>query len=46
MNKTVFYVAPDIRQLELDAEGVLCSSEQGGTMKPVEEGNDWTDMWN
>lgn len=46
MNKKVFYVAPDVQQLELDSEGVLCSSEQSGSMKPLEEGNDWSDMWN
>ena len=47
MNSKEFYVTPVITEVELEQEGVLCSSERNGTgIDPLNPGQDWSDMWN
>ena len=45
MNKKVFYVAPAINEVEFVQEGVLCSSDRNGTVDPMTDGPDFSDMW-
>ena len=46
MNKKVNYETPVINELEFVNEGLLCSSEQNGGIDQLEDGYDWSDMWN
>ncbi len=47
MNSKEFYLTPTIIEVELEQEGVLCSSERNGTgIDPLNPGQDWSDMWN
>lgn len=46
MNKKENYVTPEVNELELSTEGFLCSSERNGGIDQLEEGLDWSDMWN
>ena len=47
MKRKEFYVAPEINEVEFDPEGVLCSSERNAIgIDQLEEGHDWSDMWN
>lgn len=46
MDKKVFYVSPDLVEVELNPEGVLCTSESDGQIDQLKEGPDWSDMWN
>ena len=46
MNIKEFYVTPAIIEVELEQEGVLCSSDRTGGIDQLTPGNDWSDMWN
>ena len=46
MDKKVFYVTPALNEVEFNQEGVLCTSEKEGQIDQLEEGPDWSDMWN
>lgn len=47
MNKKDFYVAPEVKELEIVAEGVLCSSDRNGGIDDLTPGHDWSDdLWN
>lgn len=46
MDKKVFYVTPDLSEVEFNQEGVLCTSESDGQIDQLKEGPDWSDMWN
>lgn len=46
MDKKVFYVAPDLTEVEINLEGVLCASDRKGQIDELLEGPDWSDMWN
>ena len=46
MKSKVFYLAPAIREVEFEQEGVLCSSERNGGIDSLKEGHDWSDRWN
>jgi hypothetical protein len=46
MDKKVFYVTPDLSEVEFNQEGVLCSSERNGQIDQLENKYDWSDMWN
>ncbi|MBR5562643.1 MAG: hypothetical protein IKW11_00250 [Bacteroidales bacterium] len=46
MKSNEFYVAPDIKMVDLDHEGVLCSSQSNGGIDNLTPGNDWSDdLW-
>ena len=42
MDRKVVYVSPDLKEIGLYQEGVLCSSEQTGTIGQLTE-KDWSD---
>lgn len=46
MNKKVFYETPELIEQEFVSEGVLCSSDRLGGIDQLENGPDWSDMWN
>lgn len=46
MNKKNFYVSPDLKEVVIDQEGVLCASEKGGSIDQLNESYDWADqLW-
>ena len=45
MNKKFFYQTPDINEVELNNEGILCASERNGEIDQLESKYDWSDMW-
>lgn len=47
MDKKVFYVAPDLTEVAINLEGVLCASDRKGQIDQLEEKYDWgSDFWN
>lgn len=46
MDRKVFYVTPDLREVEFNQEGVLCTSEGSGQIDQLNDKYDWSDMWN
>ena len=46
MNSKLFYETPVLTEVELEQEGVLCSSDRNGGIDPLDPGHDWSDMWN
>lgn len=46
MDRKVFYVSPDLKEVELMQEGVLCASERTGGIDDLSPRYDWSDMWN
>jgi len=46
MKHTGLFIAPELKELELNAEAVLCTSERDGSIEQLEEAYDWSsDMW-
>ena len=46
MNKKIFYVSPDLKEVVIDQEGVLCTSDRDGGIDPLEKKYDWSDeLW-
>lgn len=46
MDKKVFYVAPDLTEVELNHEGVLCASDRNGQIDQLEDKYYWADdLW-
>lgn len=46
MDKKVFYVAPDLTEVEINLEGVLCASDRNGQIDQLEDKYDWADdLW-
>ena len=46
MDRKVFYVSPDLKEVELNLEGVLCASERDGEIDQLVE-KDWSEgLWN
>ena len=46
MDRKVVYVSPDLKEVELYQEGVLCASQGSGTIDQLTE-KDWSEgLWN
>jgi len=46
MNKKIFYVTPDLKEVVLEQEGLLCASEREGNIDPLNPKYDWSDdLW-
>lgn len=46
MKSKVFYVTPELNKLELDLEGIICSSDRNGNIDPLDQAHDWSDYFN
>lgn len=46
MDKKLFYETPYLKEVEFNQEGVLCTSERGGSIDDLNPKYDWSDMWN
>lgn len=46
MDMKTLYFSPELREIELNQEGVLCSSDRDGSIDNLTPGPDWSDMWN
>ena len=46
MDMKTLYFSPELREIELNQEGVLCTSERGGSIDDLNPKYDWSDMWN
>ncbi len=43
----IFYVSPDLNEVEISQEGILCSSSRKGGIDQLNDKFDWSDdLWN
>ena len=46
MKSKVFYETPELYELELEQEGILCLSDADGGINPLTPNHDWSNLFN